>query len=207
VAICAGDGEERRTRIVEDLAVGESQDLVPEIFEMGIPVFVTSHLFPGSMDAAINFDHKSCSGTKEVDDEGPDPVLTPKLQAQELAIPEKLPKGLLGRSLALSQLAGEPEELVDSWLSVHGPDCNGGLPEPSPPEPSPPTPLPPAPHALPGRGAPPPARWVLLCCRLERRVWMGAPPSPRVEVVGGLGEGGRGGEGCERSEVSRGYRR
>jgi hypothetical protein len=83
--------------VVEDLMIGESDDVIAVLLELRSAEGVVLRLFRLEMVIAIELDNESVFGTDEIEDEWAHGLLPPELQPIELTASEALPHCLLGR--------------------------------------------------------------------------------------------------------------
>ena len=126
------DGGEDGGEVVEDGVVGEAQGAVADGGQEGVAIGIGVAL--GAVDVTVELDDEAAIGAAEIDDEGPDGMLTAELEPVEAAMAEGGPEELLGGGLAGSQGAG-------GWHVVAAPGAimgHGGSFAENDPHPNPP---------------------------------------------------------------------
>ncbi len=88
--------------IIDDVQVGEAQDLDPEGIQVGRPLAIVLHGVAGQMGIAVHFDRKLHMRCVEIEDVGIDTILRAK-PCPQLPASKALPEPLLSLSRCLPQ--------------------------------------------------------------------------------------------------------
>jgi hypothetical protein len=93
--------------ILEDALVGDTLDGVTERDEIGVAFGILLFQAREVVHGPVELDDQAILCAVKVDDIGSNLMLTPKFETGQLAIPDHLPKNLLGRRLFLAQPTGD----------------------------------------------------------------------------------------------------